>query len=179
VKRAALLLTVVILVVGSFFAYRAFSRHRDLDETLAWMKQTYNPYENGFGGHGQYQTECAAHCEDVGAQIFSRETLAYEGCQITTVTTSNRKDDRGLRETFSLRDIDPQSIHVPTTPLLGGVSEVQFLARNNAEALTYTGDIVGKGSSSEFAMDNVAYADRFANALRLAVELCGGKTSKF
>jgi hypothetical protein len=29
------------------FGYRAYSRHRDLAETLQWMDLTYNPHEGG------------------------------------------------------------------------------------------------------------------------------------
>jgi hypothetical protein len=178
-KRTALSIALVILGLGSFLTYRAYSRHRDLAETLAWMAQTYNPYENGFGGHGTSKTECMAKCEDVGAELLSHEALTYRGCQIATTTTSNRKDDRGLQETFNLRDIDPLSIQVPSSPSLGAIAEVQFTARDNTEALVYTGNIVGKGTRSEFVMDDVAYAHRFAKAFRHAVELCGGKASKF
>ena len=148
-----------------------------LSETLSWMSQTYNPHEDGFGGHGEYLTKCMASCEDVGDEISSRETFTYKGCQIATITTSNRKEDHGLHETFNLRDIDPQSILVTSDPAT--VPEVKFSARNNAEALIYSGNIVGKGTNSAFAMDDAAYAERFANALRHAVELCGGRPSTF
>jgi hypothetical protein len=181
-KRLALSIALVVLGLAFFLTCRAYSRHRDLAETLAWMAQTYNPYEDGFGGHGTSKTECMVKCEDVGAELLFREALTYRGCQITTTTTSNRKDDRGLRETFNLRDIDPQSIQVPSdpsNPSIGGIAEVQFAARNNAEGLVYTGNIVGKGTGSEFMMDDVAYAHRFAKAFRHAVELCGGRASKF
>ena len=54
-KQIALSVAVVILGVGSFFAYRAIAKSRDLRETLLWMDETYNPHEGGenFGqGHG-------------------------------------------------------------------------------------------------------------------------------
>jgi hypothetical protein len=52
-KRVALLLVAVAVVVGPFFAYRAFAKHRDLKETLLWMDQTYNRHEGGENyGHG-------------------------------------------------------------------------------------------------------------------------------
>jgi hypothetical protein len=151
-----------------------------LSETLSWMSQTYNPYEDGFGGHGEYISKCSMNCEDVGDEISWRETLTYKGCQITTKTTNNRKTDHGLQEKFNLGDIDLQSIRVVTSnPKLANVAEIQFSARNNAEALIYTGNIIGKGTNSEIAMDDPAYAERFASAFRHAVELCGGKPSTF
>jgi hypothetical protein len=150
-----------------------------LSETLSWMAQTYNPYEDGFGGHGSYLSECAANCDDVGAQFSTRETLAYTGCKITHTIVSTRRNDHGLVEAFSLADIDPQSIRMVSNPPLGGAAQVEFSARNNAEALVYGGNIIGKGTRSEFAMDDVAYASRFAEAFRHAVELCGGRPSTF
>ncbi len=46
-KRIALSLAVIIFELGSFLAYRAIAKHRDLQETLLWMDQTYNPHEGG------------------------------------------------------------------------------------------------------------------------------------
>lgn len=143
------------------------------------MARTYNPREDGFGGHGSYLSECAANCDDVGPQFSTRETLAYTGCKITHTVKSTRRSDHGLVEAFNLADIDPQSIRVVSNPPLGGTAQVEFSARNDAEALIYTGNIIGKGTRSEFAMDDVAYAGRFAEAFRHAVELCGGKPSDF
>lgn len=150
-----------------------------LSDTLSWMAQTYNPYEDGFGGHGSYLSECAANCGDVGAQFSIRETIAYTGCKITHTVKSTRRSDQGLFEAFNLADIDPQSIRVVSNPPLGGAAQVEFSARNNAEALVYWGNIIGKGTRSEFAMDDVSYAGRFAEAFYHAVELCGGKPSDF
>jgi hypothetical protein len=150
-----------------------------LSDTLSWMAQTYNPYQNGFGGHGSSLDKCMAKCEDVGSEISTRETLTYKNCQITTTTISNRKDDHGFVETFNLRDLDPNSIIVVTNPTPGTVAQVKFGTRNNAEVLTYTGNIVGKGANSEFTIDDADYPRRFAQAFRHGVELCGGKPSTF
>jgi hypothetical protein len=40
-------LLVVALCGAAFFGYHAYSRHRDLAETLQWMDLTYNPHEGG------------------------------------------------------------------------------------------------------------------------------------
>lgn len=143
------------------------------------MAQTYNPRPDGFGGHGEQLGDCMAYCEDVGTKLLLRETLSYKGCEIETVTVSNRKGARGWVESFNLQDIDPQSIHV-TQPTAGtdGV-DVAFSARNDVEALRYPGKVPVKGVQSEFQMDNIDYALRFANAFKHAVELCGGKPSTF
>ena len=172
-------LLVVALCVASLFGYRTYTRHRDLAETLQWMEQTYNPYENGWGGHGNAETKCEAKCEDVGSELTFRETLSHRGCQLTTVTTSSRKEDHGLHETFNLRDIDPASIRMSSNGTLGHVADVQFATRNNAEALFYTGNINDKGARSEFMIDDAEYAVRFAAAFKHAVGLCGGQPSKY
>lgn len=177
-KRGIALL-VVALCAASLFGYRAYTRHRDLTETLQWMEQTYNPYENGWGGHGNAETKCEAKCEEVGSELTFRETLSSRGCQLSTVTTTNRKEDHGLHETFDLRDIDSGSIRLSSNPTLGHISDVEFATRNNAQALFYTGNINDKGARSDFMMDDAEYAARFAKALKHAVELCGGQPSKF
>src|SRR5271169_458487 len=114
-----------------------------LSDTLSWLDQTYNPYKDGVGGHGSYMFET----------LSFRETLTYNGCQITTITISSRKGDHGLREQFNLRDIDPQSIRVVNNPNPGTVAEVEFVVRNNAEMLTYSGNVIGTGARSQFGMD--------------------------
>jgi hypothetical protein len=174
--KVSLLLSVVMLS-----AMTACNKRQgpSLSETLAWMAQTYNSREDGFGGHGWSLGKCMAKCEDVGAEVSLHETFNYKGCQITTTTISNREGDHGLHETFNLRDIDPQSIRVLNNPPLGDVAEVKFSTRNNVEALVYTGNTIGKSDNSEFTMDDLAYAGRFTEAFRHAVELCGGKPSAF
>src|SRR6267154_2217932 len=54
-KQVALSLAVIALCVGAFYANRAIAEHHDLQETLLWMDQTYNPHEGGDNlgqGHG-------------------------------------------------------------------------------------------------------------------------------
>ena len=177
--KLGIVFIVVAVFVGTIFGYRAYSRKRDLAETLMWMSQTYNPREDGWGGQGRAHSECALDCQNLPLGIFSTEILSYSGCQISTVTTSNRKGDLGLRETFNLGDIDTQSIHLASEPHLGGVAEVQFATRNDAQVLDYKGNIIGKGIRSEFMMDDAVYATRFAKAFKHAVELCAGRPSKF
>jgi len=177
--KLVIALLIVAVFVGVVFGYPAYSRKRDLAETLEWMSQTYNPRQDGWGGHGTAHSECASDCQNLPLGIFSTEVLSYSGCQITTVTTSNRKGDLGLRETFNLRDIDTRSIQLASKPQLGGVAEVQFATRNDSQVLDYTGNLTAKGIRSEFMMDDAAYATRFAKAFKHAVDLCGGRPSKF
>jgi hypothetical protein len=162
-----------------------------LSETLSWLTQTYNPHQEGFGGHGQYLSKCwekwlgdyrGCSAEDIAKQFSTRETLSFKGCQVTHTIKSTLQTDHGLWETFNLRDIDPHSIQLGSFPDILDyqvVAEVEFSARNDAEALVYSGNIISKGVRSGFAMDDAAYAGQFAEAFRHAVELCGGRPSTF
>lgn len=170
-----------LVLVLALAACNKAQKGPSLSDTLSWMSHTYNPGSDGFGGHGLTSSKCSANCKDVGTEISFRETFAYNSCQISTTTISSRKSDHGLHETFSLGDIDPQSIRVLNEPQMIGEDGVQvkFSARNDIEALTYSGNIVGKSDNSEWSMDDAAYARQFAEAFRHAVELCGGKASAF
>lgn len=220
-KRAALLLAAIILVVGGFFAYCAFAKHRDLEETMLWMDQTYNPHEGGENwghGHGEethYLENDTLHTEEVTKKF--RQTFTYKGgC---TIVIHHETVPIGLYKnlytngdyTFSLCDVDPDSIKIKTYDFYKDVfdcadpeqvkayelectsAEIEFHTTNEMAkikddyVITYA-EIKGKGHETEnhghitkawFTVDDVAYAQRFAKALRHAVELCGGKTSKF
>src|ERR1700676_324949 len=121
-KRAAPLLTVVIFVVGSFFAYRAIAKRRDLKETLLWMDQTYNRQEGGenYGlGHGNethYLRGKDRLSEDITQEFH--QTFAYKGgCTVVmhheTVPIGVFKNVYTNGDyTFSLCDVDPDSIQI-------------------------------------------------------------------
>ena len=157
-----------------------------LSETLSWMSRTYNSdgtapgtWFGGYGGHGWYQGPCMAKCEEVGSIVYFHETFTYKDCEIMTLTVSNRRTDHGLRGMFNLRDVDPKTVHVTNDPLGDAVAEVGFSTRNNIRAVSYKGNITVESDNSGFDMDDVAYARRFAEAFRHAVDLCGGKPSDF
>jgi len=123
-KRIALFLAVVILGVGSFLAYRAIAKRRDLRETLFWMEQTYNPHDGGanYGrGHGEethYLEHSDTHTEEITEEF--RETLVPNGdCTIVlhheTVPIGIFKTVYGNGDyTVSLCDVDPDSIKIKT-----------------------------------------------------------------
>jgi hypothetical protein len=72
-------------------------------------------------------------------------------------------------------------------------AEVEFHTRNEVskiteDSVTTYADLTGKDHEAQihnksskgwFIVDDAAYAERFAKAFRHAVDLCGGKTSKF
>jgi hypothetical protein len=219
--RWVLILGLLIGGIASVFAYRAYSRHRDLVETMAWMEQTYNPHEGGenFGrGHGDethYLRNTKLQTEDITEEFH--QTLIYEGeCALVihyeTVPVGVYKTVYSKGDyTLSLCDIDPATIKIDKFDFhkdIGGCddpervslleldcssAEVEFHTWNaipkiKDDGVTTYAELTGKDLESKrdgvnskgwFIVDDVQYAERFANALKHAVELCGGKRSKF
>lgn len=220
-KRVALLLAVVAVVLCAFFAYRAIAKRRDLNETLLWMDQTYNPHEGGENyGHGHGNETHYLRGKDGLSEDITQEfhqTFAYKGgC---TVVMHHETIPIGVFKNvytngdykFSLCDVDPDSVKIKTYDFHKDVfncadpdevksyelnctsAEVEFHTRNEVPGIvedsvaTYaqlTGNdheaqIHLKSSKGWFIVDDAAYAERFAKAFRHAVELCGGKASKF
>jgi hypothetical protein len=81
--KLGIALLVVALCAASLSGCRAYTRHRDLTETLQWMEQTYNPHEGGenYGrGHGDethYLRNTKLQTEDITQEIH--QTFAYKG----------------------------------------------------------------------------------------------------
>jgi hypothetical protein len=180
-KIAVVAVTLIVIAIGSTFAARIYVRHHNLLETLDWMARTYNPRPDGFGGQGIVTIECKANCAD-NPTIVMTETFSHRGCELTTMSKSNRAGDKGLRETFNLRNIDPDSIEIKDK--LKSLEDdegftVAFKARNDVEGLSYSGNIKGAGNRSGFQVEDRAYGVRFAKAFKHAVELCGGRPSEF
>ena len=198
-KQVALSLTVTILGVGSFLAYRAIAKQHDLRETLLWIDQTYNPHEGGDNlgqGHGQ----AAYYLQKPGEEkeIFEKSemTVTQDGSCDVVIREQNpavgAHNDVSSDTTFtlSLRDVDPESIK---TKIYGRSAEIEFLTRNSAPVvkeemvstfLKLTGSDheskhVSKANHVFLIVDDVPYAQRLAKALKHAVELCGGKASRF
>jgi hypothetical protein len=147
------------------------------------MTDTYNPKQEGYGGHGSYQLRCMADCKDVGEYLPMQETFTYKGCEVTHHTNSSGRSG-GLHDTFNLRDIDPNSIQVAKEPegsrdYVGVSAQVKLSTRNDLSLLDYTGNVTGKTSFDSFNITDSEYAERFAKAFKHAVELCGGKPSTF
>jgi hypothetical protein len=220
-KRTALLLAVLIFVVGSFFAYRAIAKRRDLKETLLWMDQTYNRHEGGENlglGHGS-ETHYLRAKDGLSYDITQEfhQAFAYKGgCTVVihreTVPIGVFKNVYTNGDyTFSLCDVDPDSIQIRKYDFhndIGGCAdpeqvqtfsldctsaEVEFHTRNEVPKITEDSvstyaELTGKDHEAQihrqsskgwFIVDDAAYAERFAKAFRHAVDLCGGKTSKF
>ena len=218
-KRVVLPVAAVILCLGFFFAYRAIANHRDREETLLWMDQTYNPHEGGdnFGqGHGwEIHYLRKGNVEEV-TEKFNTTFTRYGGCNV--VTRSETLPVGAFDETpsvttykLNLRDIDPDSIEIKTLDSHDDVfscadpeqvklydlncdtAEIQFLTRDGVTAISeervttftkLTGSEhevrnVSKTNKDYLVVDDVPYAQRLSKALKHAVELCGGKRSRF
>jgi hypothetical protein len=219
-KRPTLLLAAVLVAVGLFLAYRAVAKYRDLQETLSWMDQTYNPHEGGDNlgqGHGWeiHYLQKGNLSEEV-TEEFNTTFKRDGGCKIIirseTLPVGVWSDVPSVSTyTVSLCDIDPDTIKVMTYDLHKDVfscsdpeqvqlyklncndAEIVFLTRNGATVIdeelvqTFT-KLEGKdhelSANSKknkcwLAVDDAPYAQRLAKALRHAVELCGGKASRF
>lgn len=170
----------------------ASRRDRDLAETLAWMSQTYN------NGHGEITTTGRYG----GSITRNTQTLKLEGCEVT----SNEHEvhiagppgtNPDVTYTFSLASVDPRSLKLCSydgvqifhescappeqfqpDPEEPNQALLYFSTTNEASAIR----IISMGitmSQQDLMLDDPDYARRFAKAFKHAVELCGGKPSKF
>lgn len=218
-KGVVLVVTIAVLGGSSFYAYRAIAKRRDLEETLLWIDQTYNPHEGADNlgqGHGwEIHYLKKGNVEEIAEKFNTTITLAG-GCNV--VTRSETFPVGVYSETpsvttykFNLRDIDPDSIKIKTHDLHKDVfsctdpeqvklfhlncdnAEIEFLTRNGATSIdedtvaTFTkltgseheSRNVSKTNKGWWVVDDVPYSQRLAKALKHAVELCGGQTSRF
>jgi hypothetical protein len=167
-----------------------------LTETLSWMDSTYNPHSDAGGarGHG-----IKPIYKDGKLAMRTTSTFTHHGCQITL--TLHTQDDPATAlysevYNFNLSDIDPHTIKLvkfdPDPQSQAGVAEIEFETRNQTPLMDklrrYEPPLVDKPQGyehyaktfvSEFYIDDVEYANRFARAFRHAVGLCGGMPSPF
>ena len=190
----------------------------DLSETLAWMDNSYNPHPDISGAYGHGRTGWYAHKSGGGAyeEVLvsgSTETFTYNGCLMTLHFEDNRAAEANKAtysshsSSFSLGDINPQSIKMSTISHTGGFyceafpdanmdcdhAEIVFKTRLEAPLIDENWNVIypklqeseheSKGSSksntAHFMVNDVEYAKRLTKAFRHAVELCGGKPEPF
>ena len=107
---------------------------------------------------------------------YHSTTLVFAGCQVTQIEAFNWKDYKSMY--YSLADMDPTSVEA-----YGSV----YFDTTNSEQRIYgampDGTRVALGTTRvviyELAPPNGPDTSRFANALRHAILLCGGKKSTF
>lgn len=177
----------LVLIAFSLTSCRT-AKDRDLSETQEWMEQTYNKGHLKFG----YGHLASVSAGAVNTTLTS--TISYDGCKMTIHSEGYSKSGLDLNgtetDTFNLFDIDPQTIALKvfdsrfpnswqddcSTVISCDGAWIAFEARNEAATIR-RGD--KSYSFSDLVSNDVDYAKRFAKALRHAVELCGGKPSKF
>lgn len=103
-------------------------RKSELDETLEWMDNTYNPHvkENGSYGHGRsaWFAPGPGNVEFMSSGLS--ETFTYKGCEMTLKTEDlpEAQKSQGLWSSctirFNLKDIDPASFKLTDRSHLGG-----------------------------------------------------------
>lgn len=157
-------LAIAVLCVAAVAGLRRYERNRDLDETLSWIDQTYNPHDGGdnFGqGHGweiHYLRKPQTQTEEVTEKF--RTTLSrLAGCNIVITNETFPEGvyvDIPSKSTYTMNlcDIDPGSIRVRTWDLHSKDvfdcsdpeqvklyqlncqnAEIEFLARNGATVI--------------------------------------------
>jgi hypothetical protein len=119
-KWLALCLAVCILGLAAFFGYRAFTKHHELQETLTWMDETYNPHEGGESHGWEIHYTRNDHTETVSQKY--NQTFTHDGCKMVTHIETMAEGvyvelPSVTTYTFTLRDIDPNSITVKTYDL--------------------------------------------------------------
>ncbi len=140
---------------------------------------------------------------DGGCNVVTRSETLPVGVfeEMPSVTTSKlnlrdiNPDSIEIKTLDSHKDVfdcaDPEQVKL--YELNCDTAEIQFLTRNGATAInedsvtTFTkltgseheGRSVSKTNKGWLVVDDVPYAQRLAKALKHAVELCGGKRSRF
>jgi hypothetical protein len=188
----------ILVFIAAIIILRSVQRHRELAETLLWMDQTYNSHDGGhnFGkGHGSVVVS-----SETGEIAIRMRFVRLGGCKILIKEFwyENPVDTY----TLTLCDIDPVSIKVTTfdrreisltdtscaDPKLVTLlhlncdsADIGFLTTDGAHVIKEDrmGDPPKPTNKAGLLVDDVAYAQRLAKALKRAVELCGGKPSNF
>lgn len=162
-----------------------------LEETLAWM---YGTYHNA--GHGQI-----FYNSHVSGQQRLQSHFSYSGCEITLYNFHDYGDGKTSDQTsqFTLRDIDQSSIKLEKTAsqaagalctavrtLPCDKAELSFktinispLIKQETRINYYNGTGTDMVHFAYLVFDDPDYAERFTNAFRHAVKLCGGKAAPF
>jgi hypothetical protein len=120
--------------------------------------------------------------------LVDADAFESSGCAVTITDVNKSFGEKGeargsstIQDSFSLKDIDPNSVAVKdfSDDSFPGSSSVQFDTTNFRNTVTRKG--LGETlmvSNSGIQMDSKS-APRFAEALKYAILLCGGRASAF
>jgi hypothetical protein len=199
----------MIVVIGSSFASSARGAGPSLTDTLAWMDATYNPHNANGGsyGHGLMEFYLSGKLAKRETETFSYDGCQMTLHRVQDPNSAAYSEMASSDvDSFNLGNIDPASIKmirqastayglscdlVPDLPC--DTAEIDLETYDQAPLIeesdhTIFPKLQGKDHESEFKgktfvtlflVDDVNYATRFVEALRHAVELCGGKPSPF
>lgn len=200
---------IIVVCVATIIIVRSVQRHRELAETLLWMEQTYNSHDGGhnFGrGHGSVVVvpgdtgEITINMSLVrlgGCKITIKEfsdenpvaTYTLSLCDIDPVSIHLTIFDARESGVADRTCADPENVTI--YHLNCDNAEIGFLTTDGAPVITeeevrYSGaqemrieQRTSKTNRAGLLVDDPAYAQRLAKGLKRAVELCGGKPSKF
>jgi hypothetical protein len=146
-----------------------------LKDTLTWMSAFMKGHGLNFAG---------------GAFVQSTTIPSFEGCLVTTKHTffkaKTANDVKPRTESVDFAELNPDSVKVSGD---GSDVEMTFLVqieRSDSEPKIQSTYIMGDRSKHSYfvtieywTIDSQETGDRFANALRHAVKLCGGKPAPF
>jgi hypothetical protein len=173
-NRAIFVLTVVI------FSNSLYAQNPSLKDTLDWM-------HSAFSDNQSKTAFLAGHTRELNYVIGKDGTPS---CAITIVDhwTNNEGKPTSRYTEIDLSLIDPGSIlfYRDTVEKEKGVGEMTFAATNDKKVIIEKTTINNKPYGLFFETNKEwigfigpEYAERFAKALKHAVELCDGKPSTF
>jgi hypothetical protein len=122
-----------LLLAAGLIASACSFHKSELDETLEWMDNTYNPHDNISGAYGHGRTAWYTPVTVNGSRTEFMasgeiETFTVKGCDMTLRTEDDKQARRASEiyhtatYRFNLRDIDPSSVKVTAYSHLGGFS---------------------------------------------------------
>jgi len=187
-RRFVLWVGLIVVCVATIIIVRSVQRHRDLAETLLWMDKTYNPHDGmSLVRLGGCKIAIKEFWDDHPVATY---TLSL--CDIDPVSIHLTIFDARNSVAAGPTCADPESVTI--YHLNCDSAGIDFLTTDGAPVITM--EEIGindeefgwvmlpekrtsKTNRVGLVVDDVAYAQRLAKALKRAVELCGGKPSNF
>jgi hypothetical protein len=119
-----------LLIVAALIVSACRVHKSELEETLEWMDNTYNPHESVSGAYGHGRTAWYAPDTVNGSktEVMAHgltEMFTYRGCEMTVKTADNPEAQKSKELftsatfSFNLRDIDPSSVKITARTRLG------------------------------------------------------------
>jgi len=120
-RRISVIAVLLVIIAAIILVYPPLQRRRDLNETLQWIDQTYNPpaggdvFQQGHGWERHYvsQTDRTEKLTEEFHTTFS----SRDGCNVVIYSETSplgvySETPSQSEYTFNLRDIDPSSVKI-------------------------------------------------------------------